>query len=288
MRSSALIAARSHDAIAAARRVVGRRHGRGGASCVGVGRAPSWWWSSWMVVVVTCRSPSSGTEREHGPEPQLGRLADEVGGPCRGSSTPGRSTTMLPPWRVISGSATPRLSTRLRMMSTATSIDPASGFADGLEHHRDAALEVEAEDRLRSPTRASRRRAPTTTPRKMKSLARRRPTLMTRCRRPRRRRRLAASSVDFVDLSTSSSSTSSSVVVFVVGASATDLGRDRAAGDLHDDAGGDLDLEGLVVDRERPCRRSPPLVTISSPTSTALRSWRRTIDWRRCGRTIRK
>ena len=37
------------------------------------------------------------------------------------SFTPGRSTTMSLPWREISGSATPRLSTRLRMTSTATS-----------------------------------------------------------------------------------------------------------------------------------------------------------------------
>src|SRR5262249_13897771 len=37
------------------------------------------------------------------------------------SFTPGRSTTMSLPWRLISGSATPRLSTQLRMMSTATS-----------------------------------------------------------------------------------------------------------------------------------------------------------------------
>ncbi len=40
------------------------------------------------------------------------------------SFTPGRSTTMSVPWREISGSATPRPSTRVRMMSTATSSEP--------------------------------------------------------------------------------------------------------------------------------------------------------------------
>ena len=44
------------------------------------------------------------------------------------SFTPGRSTTMLSPWRLISGSATPSASTRLRMMSTAWSIESLLTF----------------------------------------------------------------------------------------------------------------------------------------------------------------
>ena len=43
------------------------------------------------------------------------------------SFTPGRFTTTRLPWRMISGSATPRLSMRLRMMSTTTSSESLVG-----------------------------------------------------------------------------------------------------------------------------------------------------------------
>ena len=55
---------------------------------------------------------------------------------------------MASPWRAISGSATPRPSTRWRMMSMAWTTSLSSTGRARLEHDRDAALQVEAEQRL--------------------------------------------------------------------------------------------------------------------------------------------
>src|SRR5205814_1180548 len=77
------------------------------------------------VVVVASVSEDSG-----GTGPTTGRNRISAVWPTSRSAaarsfTPGRSTTMSVPWREISGSATPRASTRLRITSTATSSAPA-------------------------------------------------------------------------------------------------------------------------------------------------------------------
>ena len=61
------------------------------------------------------------------------------------------------PWRAISGSATPRASTRLRMISIVSDRASSLDLLGGLEHHRDAALEVEAQLGRRVRWRAPRR-----------------------------------------------------------------------------------------------------------------------------------
>ena len=82
--------------------------------------------------------------------------------PCRGPSRRGGRRRCRCPGGVISGSATPRPSTRLRMMSTATSSGVGLELADRREHDRDAALEVEAEHRLVVARRSVARKVPTT------------------------------------------------------------------------------------------------------------------------------
>ena len=59
--------------------------------------------------------------------------------------TPGSCTTTELPCRVISGSATPRASTRLRMISIVCVEGLVARLLGGLEDHGHAALEVEAE-----------------------------------------------------------------------------------------------------------------------------------------------
>ena len=84
-----------------------------------------------VVVVVSGASSSSG-----GTSASTGRNRSSAVRPTMRwalsrSLTPGRFTTMLSPSRVTSASATPRASTRLRMMSTATSSEPSSGSPTG-------------------------------------------------------------------------------------------------------------------------------------------------------------
>ena len=81
--------------VVAPRRRGGRRAGRGRRGRLG-----------------TSRGAPRERSAEHRTEPQLGGLADELVG-LLAFFTPGRSTTMLLPWRLTSGSAMPRPSTRL-------------------------------------------------------------------------------------------------------------------------------------------------------------------------------
>ena len=66
--------------------------------------------------VVSAVTPNTGRKRSCAVLPTRRRALSR-------SRTPGRSMMTLLPWRLISGSATPSASTRLRMMSTALSSD---------------------------------------------------------------------------------------------------------------------------------------------------------------------
>ena len=88
-----------------------------------------------VVVVVVVAASSRREDREHGPEAQLGGLADEPAGLVAVLHARAGRRSRSWPCRLISGSATPSASTRLRMMSTALSSDAwLFDLADRGEH----------------------------------------------------------------------------------------------------------------------------------------------------------
>ena len=81
-------------------------------------------WSSSPRLLVGVRRDARDVELivdQHRPQVHLAGDLDELARPAAWFFTPGRLTTMASPWRRISGSATPRLSTRSRIRSTARS-----------------------------------------------------------------------------------------------------------------------------------------------------------------------
>ena len=128
-------------------------------------------------------------------------------------------------------------------------------LAHGLEHDRDAALEVETEQRRVALHQgdADEHDDDGEEPEELRPEASdAHARLMTRGRRPRRRRPRRRGPTGLVRL--------------VLG---QDPLGDRAAGDLHDHPGRDLDVERLVVEAARPVPKTPPVVMISSSTWTA-------------------